>query len=193
MSSTEVGFHKLKEPQDYDGVKAKGFRPSAPAESHWLGEGIYFFLNPNGWYWAKRWPFRDHSPRTDSSDGIVVTLLGIDEALDFRDDEIRNLTHKVIDGLKLKLKFAGQPISDGAAFKFLFKDGGAEKLVGFQPTCIIANFDASYEPDRVYGSSVFLNIRQMEIRRTAQIQACVLVPEVIDLISLCDANGNAIE
>lgn len=188
--SVEIGYHKLKDPKDFEGVCIQGFRPSVPAEEHWLGEGIYFFLEPNGWYWARRWPFKDHLPRTGSPDGIVRTEIDTSEALDLRNNEVRSFAHKIVNNIKLKLKFAGIQPSDGAAFKLLFKDGGSKKLIGFEPTCIIANFDKSYEASRVYQSLVFVDVSEMEIRRTAQIQGCVLNSKVLGKLSLCDASGN---
>lgn len=178
----EDAFHKLKKTEHFDEVQANGFRPSKPAEEHWLGEGIYFFLNPRGLYWARRWPCRPFDSRTDCYDGIVETTIETENALDLRDDETRNKTHKLVNKIKIKLKLEQNIVlkSDGAIFAAIFKLGAFKEVVGgFQPTAIIANFDKAYEQYRIPDSGVFLTIEEMKITEKAQIQACVIDPGII--------------
>ena len=180
----ENAFHKLKRPEDFETIKAEGLKPSAPAEIHWLGEGVYFFMDPKGHYWAKRWPCNEYNHRTDSPEGIIQTELTTDLALDFRNDEIRNKSRDIVNRLKLRLKFKGLPCTDGTAFALIFKEKIFKQVVPYDPTAIIANFDSQYIQYRIDGSGAFLTVDEMKIGKSAQIQACVIEPRIIGALAL---------
>ncbi len=183
---TEAAFHKLGKTEHFELIDAGGFRPSKPAERHWLGEGIYFFLNPAGLYWARRWPCNTYDPRTDSLDGIIETSLETENALDLRDDGIRNKTHQLVNKIKLKIKMEQDVLlkQDGAVFAAIFKLGAFKDVIATLPTAIIANFDKAYERYRIPDSGVFLTVEEMKIGKTAQIQACVVDSGIIGKIGL---------
>ena len=185
MSRIENAFHKLGEAEHFGSIQMDGFKASVPAERHWLGEGVYFFLDPKGYYWARRWPCDPYKHRTDSFEGIVKTTLETEWALDFRSDSIRNKAKSVVTLLKMRLKFGGLPHTDGAAFAYIFREKLFLKVVEYSPTAIIANFDNFYEQYRIEGSRVFLATDEMEITSTAQIQACVIDPTIIGAVELC--------
>lgn len=174
----ETAYHKLGKTADFESIKKDGFRFSTPAEDHWLGEGVYFFLDPNGHQWACKWPCNANKPRSNQTDGIVKTTIDTDLALDLRDLSIMRSTQKLVNMVRLALKFNDKykDVPDGLAFAKLFMKGGLFfKAFNFDPKVVIANFDSGLKPYRVEGGRVFLTeeINKITIGPTTQIQACV--------------------
>jgi len=185
----ENAYHKLTDPTHFEAIQREGLRPSTPAERHWLGKGVYFFLDPVGFDWAKRWPCQRNNPRTNSSDGIIFTTVDTTNALDLRDLEIMRTTRSLVNIIKLGIRFKTKKtaIGDGEAFAALFGEHGIFKAeVELDLTAIIANFDRTYEKYRLADSRAFLDDRlnAMPITSTAQIQACVRDNSAIGELSL---------
>lgn len=190
MAEAIPAFHKLKELSDADSIKTNGFKASKPAKKHWLGEGIYFFIDPNGHKWAIRWPLNKFDIRTNQKTGIFQVKLDLRHALDLSNFSVRNSITNLIAETKLKLHFSeGEkpPISDGTLFAAFFRYGLLEDLVKFVPTAIIANFDDRYSSYRIDGSRVFMKDSiVMELSETTQMQVCVIQSSIISDLTLME-------
>lgn len=173
-------YHKLKAAKDYAEIESSGFIPSTPADYHWLGAGIYFFLNPNGHYWAARWPMRDDKLHYDN---IVETKLNPDYYIDFTDSSVVNRLMTIINNIKFAAKAKGESTSDGATIKFMLEHD-ILSFDGKAPQMIKANFDKNLEPYRVEGSRIFTHDVPDNINTFPQVQACVIDKEIIGALGL---------
>lgn len=170
----EAGYHKLKNIADADSVLSGAINPSMPAERHWLGEGVYFFLNPNGFDWAVKWPFKP--PRAGSSEGIIVAYIDTEGAMDFRVEKMMATFRNLVNFFKPVIIRKYKQYSDGAALAMLYQIGKLKR-----PTCVIANFDREYEGLCVNGSRIILipQYKPLPYSETTQIQACVIDQRII--------------
>lgn len=191
-SQSKPGYHKLKNVSDWGPVSSHGLKPSRPEWKHWLGEGVYFFLDPNGLHWAVKWPMNKHNLRSGSREGIISAELDLENALDLTDNDIRRAIEKLVTTLKLKLRMEERinpPIYDGSIFAALFRYGMCEDVVPFSPTAILANFDDTYKLSRIADSRVFMEEgTEIMLLVTAQIQACIINPEVIGKLTVVENN-----
>jgi len=192
--ATEQGFHKLKNPAHFDSIKKNGFRHSTPPEKHWLGSGIYFFLNPNGLTWAKRWPINDSlhkEKRANSFKGIIVATINTEDSFDLRDEEqyleycelYAMCLERFIDDKNRNIFKKGY--YDGAVIGLLFN---LDLLNTGETKVIIANFDYKFNSYRMDNSAIVLkdNMFIGEWSPSTQIQACVIDENVIEGLKLYD-------
>lgn len=188
----EDAYHKLNSYLDLDDVLRTGLRPSKPAENHWLGVGVYFYLDPQGLKWAFKWPFQIHKVNTNTYKGIIATQVDTSSSLDLREDTIRLKICNIL--LRIKAKILEEDdgegdlnrlVSDGALFATLLKQNGFFEVVDFKPTAIIANFDKEYEGCRILPSKVILNgVETLVVNyQSVQIQVCVIDRKIIKTMS----------
>jgi len=179
--AVETGYHKLKDPSHWAAIESsKSFNPSVPAERHWLGEGVYFFLEPNGLKWAIKWPHR--GDRAKQSTGILVVEIDTASGLDFRDPGIMTEVRTAINTIRNTVIRKHKTYSDGAALAYLFKASILDS-----PTCVIANFDSAIEEHAITFGSRFLLKPTYSLppySETTQIQACILDQTIIKNASL---------
>ena len=182
----ETGYHKVKKIQDILPILENGFKPSTPAKRHWLGEGVYFFLDPEGKKWAKKWPYQASNALTNTDKGIIEAEIDTENAIDFRIEAIRKVFSGLLQKTKLSLAMSKKVANptDGEAFDAIIRDGMYKKLLGenFIIEVIIANFDDTVSQYRIGNSKVILddNFAPYPVNdTTAQVQACALSNSVI--------------
>lgn len=187
----EDGYHKLNSKLDLPNVLKTGLEPSRPAEKHWLGAGVYFYLDPQGLKWAFKWPLKMTKLNANTYNGIVQAQIDTSLSLDLRDDAIRLKICNIL--LKIRAKILEEDdgcgdlnklVADGVLFAALLKQKGLLEVVGFTPTAIIANFDNEYEHCRILPSKVILNgVETLAVNyQSVQIQICVIDRRVIKKI-----------
>lgn len=188
----ERAYHKLGAVEDFEAIQRNGFRISQPAASHWLGEGVYFFLDPNGVYWSTRWPFDQNNPRTNSHLGIISTDIDTSKAVDLRKVEMMRSIRNIVIRIKLAISLREKRpyVSDGEAFHILVASGGVfEKVYKFLPQVLIANFDVDLKPYRLTNSRTLLTDEvdqalMASVSPNSQIQACVRDLAVIGILQM---------
>ncbi len=183
MNSTKA-YHKLKKKEDFALIVAKGFKKSAPADKHWMGEGIYFFVDPNGLKWAYMWPFARNLANSYSWEGILSIEVDCTQCLDLTDNDMREAVRGLVQVFKQKLIETGEKYSDGVAFAYMFRTEMFKDILGEIPSSIKADFDKALISFRDQNSNVFHTVSEHKTGDSAQIQLCVLDASVLDFKKL---------